>query len=78
MRRGGGRWWGFRRNRWGQGGVRRRGGMRYRGRGKGAQRRQPPPSKEELDKEIDSYMAGTRSVLDKDLDTYMMEGEAEK
>ena len=52
--------------------------MRYRGRGKGVQRRQPPPSKEELDKEIDSYMAGARSVLDKDLDTYMMEGEAEK
>ena len=41
-----------------------------------AQRRLPPPSKEELDKEIDSYMAGTRSVLDKDLDIYMMEGEA--
>ena len=81
LRRGGGRWLGFRRNRWGQGvgqGRGRRGGLRNRGRGKGNQRKQPPPSKEDLDKEIDSYMAGTRSVLDKDLDTYMMEAEVGK
>ena len=66
LRRGGGRWWGFRRNRWGQGqgGVRRRGGMRFRGRGKGPQRRQPPPSKEELDGG-DQERVGQRLDFDK-------------
>ena len=44
----------------------------------GSNRKLPPPSKEDLDKEIDTYMAGTRSVLDKDLDSYMMEGDSEK
>ena len=64
---------GFRnRNRWGQG--RGRGGRFNRGRGGRGRRQQgPPPSREQLDKEIDSYMAGTKGVLDKELDDYMME-----
>ena len=35
--------------------------------------RGPPPSREQLDKEIDSYMAGTKGVLDREIDDYMME-----
>jgi len=48
-----------------------------RGRGagqRGAIKRPPPPTKEQLDKEIDSYMAGTRSVLDQQLDDYRQQG----
>lgn len=65
-----GRWrygqgWFGRRNRGGGGGG-------YRGRGgRGGYRRQPPPRREDLDAELDKYMAGTRGVLDRDLDTYM-------
>ena len=74
----GGRWGGFRnRNRWG---VFRRGGRggRFRRGGRGGGRRQPPPpSREQLDNELDSYMAGTKSVLDKQLDDYMMEAANE-
>ena len=52
--------------RWGVGARRgRRGGQ--------AGRRPPPPSKEELDKEIDSYMSGTRAFLDKELEDYRRE-----
>ena len=63
---------GFRnRNRWGQGRGRFN---RGRGRGRGGRRQQgPPPSREQLDKEIDSYMAGTKGILDKEIDEYMME-----
>jgi len=65
------RWQGFkmRNNRRGQG-WRGRGGGRWRrgGRGQG-----PPPSREQLDKELDSYMCGTKAFLDKQLDEYMME-----
>ena len=60
----GGRWLGRR-----QHGAGRRGGVR---RGV-ANRRPPPPSREQLDQELDSYMSGTRSVLDKQLDDYRME-----
>ena len=60
----GGRWLGRR-----QQGAGRRGGVR---RGV-ANRRPPPPSREQLDQELDSYMSGTRSVLDKQLDDYRME-----
>ena len=70
LNRGVPRWGGFRnRNRWGQG--RRGRGGRWR---RGGQRRQPPPpSREQLDKEIDSYMSETKGFLDKQLDDYMME-----
>ncbi|KAM3958909.1 uncharacterized protein ACR2FA_007085 [Aphomia sociella] len=46
---------------------------RARGRG-GILRNQEPksvPTKEELDEQLDQYMAGTKSALDKELDTYM-------
>jgi len=80
---GGGGWRGGRRNnnfgrnrggnRWSFGGGRGRGG-RGRGwgggRGRGG-RRPPPPSREELDKELDSYMAGTKGLLDQEMDEYM-------
>ena len=58
----GGRWLG-------RGGV----GARRGRRGGQASRRPPPPSKEELDKEIDSYMSGTRAFLDKELEDYRRE-----
>lgn len=69
-RRRGGRWFGGYQRRWGQ-----RGSLRIRG-GRRAGRRfePPPPSREQLDKELDSYMAGTKSVLDKEMDDYMIEG----
>lgn len=31
----------------------------------------PPKSKEQLDKELDTYMANTKSSLDKEMDEYM-------
>ena len=63
---------GFRnRNRWGQG--RRGWGGRFRRGGGGRRQQGPPPSREQLDKEIDSYMAGTKGVLDREIDDYMME-----
>ena len=49
-----------------------RGRGRGQGRGRGG-REAAPPSREQLDKELESYMAGTRNVLDKQLDDYMME-----
>ena len=42
------------------------------GRGRG-RREAAPPSREQLDQELESYMEGTRNVLDKQLDDYMME-----
>lgn len=39
-----------------------RGGFRGTGRGR------PPPSKEQLDREIEEYMSSRKDVLDKDLD----------
>jgi len=62
--------WRFGRNRFG-GGGRGRGRYRGRGRGRGRGRKPPPPNREQLDQELDTYMAGTRGILDKDLDTYM-------
>ncbi|XP_034235111.1 chromatin target of PRMT1 protein-like [Thrips palmi] len=55
----------------GQGRGRGRGQGRGRGRGRGA----APPSREELDKQLDLYMAGTKSTLDKELDSYMNQGQ---
>jgi len=65
------RWQGFkmRNNRRGQG-WRGRGGGRWR---RGGRNQGPPPSKEQLDKELDSYMSGTKAFLDRQLDDYMME-----
>ncbi|XP_063538831.1 chromatin target of PRMT1 protein-like [Cydia strobilella] len=45
-----------------------------RGRGRGGISRQtvkPVPTKEQLDLQLDQYMAGTKSALDKELDSYM-------
>ncbi|XP_047537742.1 chromatin target of PRMT1 protein-like [Vanessa atalanta] len=44
-----------------------------RGRGRGGVTRQQKtvPTKEELDLQLDQYMASTKSALDKELDTYM-------
>ncbi|KAL0818688.1 hypothetical protein ABMA28_008034 [Loxostege sticticalis] len=48
---------------------------RGRGRGRGGilrnQTPKPVPTKEELDDQLDQYMAGSRAALDKELDTYM-------
>jgi len=52
-------------NRFGGGRGRFRGG---RGRGRG---NPPPPTREQLDSELDGYMAGARNLLDQELDTYM-------
>ena len=42
--------------------------------GRGRGRREPaPPSREQLDQELETYMEGTKTVLDKQLDDYMME-----
>merc|ERR1711962_593533 len=60
-RRSGGGWW-------------NRGGRNRRGRGgggRGGRYQKPKISKEELDAQLDSYMANTKTVLDKDLDDYM-------
>ena len=52
-----------------------RGGRRGWGRGRGGWRAVDgkPPTKEELDQQIDSYMASSKSGLDKELDSYMKE-----
>ncbi|XP_059045929.1 chromatin target of PRMT1 protein-like isoform X2 [Achroia grisella] len=48
---------------------------RGRARGRGGvvrnQVQKPVPTKEELDAQLDQYMAGTKSALDKELDNYM-------
>ena len=44
-------------------------GSNSRGRGRGGQN--PKVSKEDLDKQLDQYMAGTKHTLDKELDNYM-------
>ncbi|CAK1594190.1 unnamed protein product [Parnassius mnemosyne] len=54
--------------------LRRR--MRGRGRGRGGVVRnqtnqKPVPTKEELDAQLDQYMASTKTALDKELDAYM-------
>ena len=53
--------------------------MGRRGRGgrwrRGGRSQGPPPSKEQLDKEIDSYMSETKGFLDKQLDQYMSEAQ---
>ena len=49
-------------------------GRNRRGRGgggRGGRYQKPKISKEELDAQLDSYMANTKTVLDKDLDDYM-------
>ena len=59
---------------WRKGGKWRRGRGRGRGLGRGRGRRDPaPPSREQLDQELETYMEGTKTVLDKQLDDYMME-----
>uniref|UniRef100_A0A1B6MIM0 Chromatin target of PRMT1 protein C-terminal domain-containing protein n=3 Tax=Graphocephala atropunctata TaxID=36148 RepID=A0A1B6MIM0_9HEMI len=55
----------------GRGGGRRGVGMP---RGRGA--RGPAPTKEELDSQLDQYMAGSRGVLDTELDSYMAQQES--
>ena len=46
----------------------------YKGRGgRGRGREELQPSREQLDRELDTYMAGTKNILDKQLDDYMME-----
>ena len=57
-----------------------RGGRRGRGRGRGGWRSTEgkPPTKEELDQQIDSYMASSKSAMDKELDSYMQEATAFK
>ncbi|XP_054258539.1 chromatin target of PRMT1 protein-like [Macrosteles quadrilineatus] len=45
-------------------------GFRGRG-GQGRGGRGPPPTREELDSQLDQYMASSRGVLDQDLDSYM-------
>jgi len=65
--RSGGGWW----NRGGRG---RRG--RGVGGGRGGRYQKPKISKEELDAQLDSYMANTKTVLDKDLDDYITSHKA--
>ena len=57
-----------------------RGGRRGRGRGRGGWRsvEGKPPTKEELDQQIDSYMASSKGGLDKELDSYMKEANTFK
>jgi len=59
-----------------RGGPPERGSWRG-GRGGGQQWNNPQMSKEDLDKEMDSYMAQTKGGLDKELDTYMKTSSAE-
>ena len=47
-------------------------------RGGGGRYQKPKISKEDLDAELDSYMANTKTVLDKDLDNYMAQGDLSK
>ncbi|XP_046687021.1 chromatin target of PRMT1 protein-like isoform X2 [Homalodisca vitripennis] len=56
-------------------GVRSR-GFRGRGGGRGRGGRAPVPTKEELDSQLDQYMAGSRGVLDRELDSYMAQQES--
>ncbi|KAK6638889.1 hypothetical protein RUM43_007159 [Polyplax serrata] len=44
-----------------------------RGRGRGGQTKVIMPTKEELDKQLEQYMANTKSHLDREIDTYMKE-----
>ena len=55
-----------------------RGGGRRRGRGGWRSGDGKPPTKEELDQQIDSYMASSKCGLDKELDSYMKEATAFK
>jgi len=55
-----------------------RGGRRGRGRSGGRSSDGKPPTKEELDQQIDSYMASSKSAMDKELDSYMQEATAFK
>jgi len=53
---------------------------RGRGRGRGGVRgggQTPKVSKEDLDKQLDQYMSGTRHTLDQEIDSYMNLGDAE-
>lgn len=52
-----------------------RGGRGGRGRGRGGRggSRAEPPSKDDLDKDLDSYMQSSRNFLDDDLDAYQAE-----
>ena len=56
----------------GRGGRGGRGNFRGRG---GKFQPQTKKTREELDAELDSYMANTRTVLDKDLDEYMSQAK---
>lgn len=47
--------------------------FRGRGLGRGRGRGGRPPTREELDSQLDQYMAGSKGVLDRELDTYMKE-----
>ena len=58
----------------GGGGRGGRGGRRQRGRG--GRQPQTKVTKEELDQQLDSYMANTKTVLDRDLDDYMSQKTA--
>lgn len=63
------------RPRWGHGGG-GRGGRRWGRQFRGGYRRRggwdkPHVTREQLDKELDSYMSHSRHALDKDLDEYM-------
>ena len=49
-------------------GTRGRGG---RGRGRGAANGTKPPTREDLDNQLDAYMSKTKSALDAELDSYM-------
>ncbi|PSN41971.1 hypothetical protein C0J52_10535 [Blattella germanica] len=77
---------GGRGNRFNRGGQRGRGGGGIGGgsgsfRGRGTLRgrnNQTVPSKEELDLQLDQYMASTKSHLDKELDSYMNQAQDEE
>jgi hypothetical protein len=56
--------------------CRRNGRMRAgRGRGSRGRQMQAVPSKEELDLQLDQYMASTKSQLDRELDSYMNQAQ---
>lgn len=48
-----------------------------RGRGSRGRQMQAVPSKEELDLQLDQYMASTKSHLDRELDSYMNQAQDE-
>lgn len=50
--------------------------VRGGGRGRGRGGRVPAPSKEELDSQLDQYMATSRHELDRELDKYMSTQES--